>query len=312
MPVKNAGVLFTGHLMKLMHDGWNEYPNVLLNIFNHNKSTKRFEEWTGMVGIGKAEEKPFGQPMVYKDLSVETPKRIQMRTFAVGLRLVMEDIQDDQTGVLERTAPMFGRAHGVSIELDCASVFNTAFSTTLFTGYDGKALCATDHPLEKPTWDPATDFDWSTGPNKYTWANRLPADADLDYTSYLDMLTLLRRQVARDGIPLELTPQFILVPPELEPIAFEVTKSEMRPDTANNAKSWGYSKVRQIVVSNFLFDTDMWFILADQHDLQYFERMPFKTRKRDAEGTWDTIIESVHRHGVGFHDPRGIVGSAGA
>jgi hypothetical protein len=60
------------------------------------------------------------------------------------------------------------------------------------------------------------------------------------------------------------------------------------------------------------FDTDAWVLVGNRHDLHLFIRKPFTSKTRDAYGSWDIIEETIHRHGWGFSDPRGVVGSPGA
>jgi hypothetical protein len=65
-------------------------------------------------------------------------------------------------------------------------------------------------------------------------------------------------------------------------------------------------------ISPYFIDTNAWGMVARQHDLTFIRRMGFTTRHRDAQGSWDMIVESMSRHGYGFHDPRGIVATPGA
>lgn len=314
MAVQNVGTLLQKGLKKLIFLGYDEEIGVFDSIFNNDQSDSAYEEWTGMVGPGVAEVKAKGEAMTYKDLIVEAPKRILMTTRAVGIRIPFEDIQDDQTGALKRLAEAVGRSHKVAQEVAKANIFNGAFSTWYRTGYDGKALCATDHPLAgEGAYSPATtDITSEPARSETTWSNRLATDADLSYTTLIDMKTLLRRTVTREGDFTNLRPSILLVPPELEEVAWEITKSKERPDTANRATSSMYRYGITIVSSAYLIDTDASFLIADRHDLQYFLRMPLKVKTRDAEGTWDTLTESMLRDGVGYHDPRGVVGTPGA
>jgi phage major head subunit gpT-like protein len=266
-----------------------------------------------MVGPGVAEDKAKGVAMTYKNLVVETPKRILMQTRALGVRVPFEDMQDDQTGALKRLAEAVGRSHRVAQELVKANVFNGAFGTFYRTGYDGLALCSTSHTLEVDRID-AADTDLSALPTRDTgtWSNRLATDADLDHAALQDAITLMRRTVGREGDLIILNPRTLLVPPEIEPTAWTLINSQGRSDTANRAESDIPRHGINIVSSPFLYDSDAWFVIADQHDLQYFLRMEMATRKRSLEGTWDEAVESMMRDGVGFHDPRGVVGTTGA
>lgn len=312
MAVSNVGHLLTGTLMKLMFMGYNEPDSALDKLFHNDMSSRAYEEWTGMVGPGVAEEKTKGTSMTYKNLIVETPKRILMQTRALGVRVPFEDVQDDQTGALKRLAEAVGRSHRVAQEMVKANVLNGAFGTWYRTGYDGGALCATDHTLEIDRIAP-DDTDLTALPSRSTatWSNELATASDLDHASLQDAITLLRRTVGREGDPIVLNPRYLVVPPEIEPTAWTLLNSQGRSDTANRAESDIPRHGLEVVSSPFLFDSDAWWVAADQHDLQYFLRMKMATRKRTLEGTWDEAVESMMRDGVGFHDPRGIVGTPG-
>lgn len=322
MAVTNVGYLFQLGLRKVMFRGYEEELENLNVLFNENKTEKPWEEWTGVVGPGVAEEKPKGEDMAYKNILVETPKRILIKTYALGIRVHLEDVEDDQYGALKRLSEMVGRSHRVIREVARANVFNMSFASTTAwrTGYDGFPLCYASHPLQGDTlsYGSAPTFDSSSATAAVparttgTWSNVLATASDLDYTSLIDAVTLCRRQVSREGDYINLKPKYLLVPPELEPTAWEVTKSTERPDTANRAMSTVNRFGLQIITSPYLVDPDAWWLIADKTDLQWFDRMAFQTRQRDAEGSWDNLLESMQRFGFGFHDPRGVVGTPGA
>ena len=309
------GALFQQGLMDAMFLGYEEEFGLFEQCVNKNKSKRRYEEWTGIVGSATAPQKTIGQDMDYDSLYVETPTRVQMQSYAQGLRIHLEDYQDDQTGALKQLANALGRAQKSAREVFISNFFNGAFITTFRTGYDNKALCTTDHPLQGSglAFAPAvTDLTAVPARSGTTWSNELATAADLDYTSLIDAITLLRRTVTREGDYTSIKPDYLLVPPELEHTAYEVTKSTDRPDTANRSISSLNRHGIGIKMSPYLIDTDAWFLVGDRHDIQFFDRMPYTLRKRDAEGSWDMLVESYQRFGGGFHDPRGIVGTPGA
>lgn len=316
MAVQNVGYLFQLGLRKIMTNAYKEQTDILSKLFNQNTTKRAFEEWTGIVGPGLAVEKAKGEDMIYRNLLVETPKRILMKTFGLGIRVHFEDVQDDQYNQLKNLADKIGRGHKVVDEINRANVFNGAFSTWFRTGYDGLPLCSASHPLQGDTlaYSPTYDSTSGAAPTRTvgTWSNILATPSDLDYTTLIDMITLLRRQVSREGEFISVSPKTLLIPPELEATAWEVTKSTERPDTANRATSAVNRFGLSILSTPYLVDPDACFLIADETDLQEFERMPFTTKNRDAEGSWDIFVESMHRRGLGFHDPRGIVGTQGA
>lgn len=310
------GALFQQGLMDAMFMGYEEEFGLFEKCVNQNKSKRRYEEWTGIVGSASAPQKTIGEDMTYDSLFVETPTRVQIQSYALGLRIHLEDYQDDQTGALKQLANALGRSQKAAREVFLANFFNGAFLTTFRTGYDNLALCSTSHTLQGSglAFSPsATENASAIGArDATTWSNRLATDSDLDYTSLIDAVTLLRRTVTREGDYTSIKPDYLLVPPELEHTAYELTKSTDRPDTANRSISSLNRHGIGCKMSPYLIDTDAWFLVGDRHDIQFFDRMPYTLRKRDAEGSWDMLVESYQRFGGGFHDPRGIVGTPGA
>ena len=110
---------------------------------------------------------------------------------------------------------------------------------------------------------------------------------------------------------MNLSMDYLIVPPELEPVADVLLNSPDRPDTANRSVSTFRKTSCKLIVCSGLLDSDAWFVAHKKNDLQYFLRMPLEIRKRDVEGSWDLAVESMMRDGIGFHNPRGIVGSPG-
>lgn len=310
----NDGVLKVVGLNKVIIDRYNDSIEVLNKIVNTKTSKKAEERWTGIVGIGTAEVKPRGQDMTFKDLYVENPKQVLMETVAVGLRLYYEDLEDDQYDALKQVAGEIGQAHRKFREMQRANLFNMGFTTAYRTGYDNLALFSTAHTLTGAATYAVADTNLTAVPARSTttWSNRLGTDSDFDYTSYSDACVLLARCVDRQGDFMNLTPSWILFPPELRTAVREVLGSTDRPDTANRSTSGILKDGVDQIMSSYLVDSDAWFLGAESNDLQFFNRMDLKTKYRDAQGSWDWLVETMSRSGVGFHDPRRVVGTPGA
>jgi hypothetical protein len=66
------------------------------------------------------------------------------------------------------------------------------------------------------------------------------------------------------------------------------------------------------MLSHFLTDTDAWFVLADNHDINYFDRRKPTLSNTDDFDTGDAKFKLTRRNGSGFGDWRGTYGSQGA
>jgi hypothetical protein len=315
----NFGALLAPGLKKVWYEKYMRYPTYYQDVFNMNTSDRAFEEWTGVTGvIGLAQEKPEGTAIVYADPAVLTPKRVTMTTFGLGMRITMEAQQDNLYQPLKKLSGQLGEAFQIRKETDGANVLNLGFATAgvSVTGHDGKALFDTGHPIKGGSYGAtrASTPNLTTVPAKTTLtaSNRLATDSDLDYVSFQDSITLIRRTANEQGNYIQMTPKTLWVPPELAFIAEELFKSATRPDTANRADNVIRNFV-DVQVWPYLLDSDAWFVQCQDHDLQWFDRMPMAVQNKDAnDGTWDELMEGVMRYGFGFHDWRGWVGTPGA
>lgn len=301
------------NLKKVIFHDYMAVDQNLEGCFNKQTADGPYEEWVAVAGAGQVVEKPEGEAVTFSQINTLTPKRIYIVTYALGLRVTMEAKQDERYGILSRLAGEIGRKHAIRREIERANIFNGAFSTWYATGYDGKALLATDHPISRSTWSPSTS-DISAEPSRTatTTSNELATAADLDYTSVIDMVTLMRRQVDESGDYINMVPKGILVSPENEHVAYEILQSTQRPDTANRAVSSINRHGLEVKVSPHLLDTDAVFMYADRHDLQWFDRMELAIDSEDEFTTGDELHKGVQRFGLGFADWRGWVGTPGA
>lgn len=308
------GPLLVPGLRKIMFDDYMKVPNNLEKLFNPTPSTRSFEEWVGISGVGLSEEKAEGVGTVYKDITMLTPKRVTMTTWTNGMRCTMEAKQDDQYNQLAKLASILGKSFPVRREVERANIFNGSMGTWYATGQDGLALCSTAHPIKGTTYanPPTSDVTGATPPARTTTTgtNRASA-ADLDYTSLVDLTTLSMRQVDEQGDFIAINPRYLVCASENWAVANELLKSQMRPDTANNSISAVNSLGLEVVTSPYLLDPDAFFLLSSDNDLNWFNRMAFATSTEDDFDTGDTKIKGVERWGLGFADWRGIVGNPG-
>ena len=64
-------------------------------------------------------------------------------------------------------------------------------------------------------------------------------------------------------------------------------------------------------LSHYITDADAWFVLADEHDINYFDRRKVAFANTDDFDTGDAKFKLTRRNGSGFGDWRGIYGSSG-
>ena len=178
-----------------------------------------------------------------------------------------------------------------------ADILNSATTyNTLIVG-DGKALCATDHPIDGSTI-----------------ANRPSTDLDLNESSLLTSMTAIRnnfRDVA--GLKIFARARKLIVPPALEQVAIRLTKSELRPGTANNdvnaILSLGGGLPDGYLVMDFLTSNYAWFLQTNIKGLVYMERVGYEQSMETDFHTDNLFVKGYERYSFGYKNWRGIYGS---
>lgn len=213
------------------------------------------------------------------------------KEFAKGFMVERKFIDDEQYGVIEKMSKDLARAGRYKVETDAASLFNNGFSAN---GYDNKPLFSDAHPLLNGT---------GTGSNIISGA--------LSDTTLKEASTLMRQQVDEAGKLIQLNPDTLIVPPELEWLAYELVYSSNKPGTDFNDINSMKGRYK-VVVWDFLTSDTAWFLLdSKRHELNFFWRVkPEFGREKD----FDTFVskwKGYMRYSFGYSDYRGVVGSTG-
>ena len=139
---------------------------------------------------------------------------------------------------------------------------------------------------------------------------------DLSETSLETLLIQIAQAEDDRGIPIALTGQKLIVPPNLVFIAERVLNSNLRVGTADNdanaIKNMGMIP-EGAVVNHFLTDTDAFFIKTDApNGLKYFNRAAIKTAMEGDFDTGNMRFKARERYSFGFSDWRCLFGTPGA
>lgn len=182
-------------------------------------------------------------------------------------------------------------------EIYGANVLNTATTYNAAIGGDGVALCSTSHPIDGGTV-----------------ANRPTVDVDLNEATLLNGMISIRTNF-RDqaGLKVFARGRKLVVPPQLEPVAIRLTKTELRPGTADNdvnailSTAGGLSE--GYVVNDFLTSQYAWFLLTNIDGLSYMERIKFETDMQVDFVTDNLLVKGYERYSFGYYNWRSIWGS---
>jgi hypothetical protein len=105
----------------------------------------------------------------------------------------------------------------------------------------------------------------------------------------------------------------LIVPPQLEPVAIRLTKTELRPGTADNDVNAILSTAGGIpegyMVMDFLTSSYAWFMLTNIAGLAYMSRIAFETDMQ-VDFTTDTLlVKGYERYSLSYFNWRAIYGN---
>jgi hypothetical protein len=182
-------------------------------------------------------------------------------------------------------------------EIYGANILNTATTYNANIGGDGQALCSSSHPIDGGTISniPATPVDL----NEATLLNGM-----------ISVRTNFKDQA---GLKVFARARKLIVPPQLEPVAIRLTKTELRPGTADNDVNAILSTAgglpESYMTDDFLTSAFAWFLLTNIDGLSYMERIKFETDMQVDFVTDNLLVKGYERYSFGYYNWRAIWGS---
>ena len=182
-------------------------------------------------------------------------------------------------------------------EIYGANILNTATTYNASVGGDGVALCATNHPIDGGTV-----------------ANRPTTDVGLNEATLLNGMIAVRTNFKdQAGLKVFARARKLIVPPQLEPTAIRLTKTELRPGTADNDVNaimmTAGGLPESYMVNDFLTSAYAWFLLTNIDGLSYMERIKFETDMQVDFVTDNLLVKGYERYSFGYYNWRSIYGS---
>jgi len=182
-------------------------------------------------------------------------------------------------------------------EIYGSNILNTATTYNANIGGDGVALCSTSHPIDGGTV-----------------ANKPTTDVDLNEATLLNGMISIRTNFKdQAGLKVFARGRKLIVPPQLEPVAIRLTKTELRPGTADNDVNAILSTAGGLpegyMVNDFLTSAYAWFLLTNIDGLSYMERVKFETDMQVDFVTDNLLVKGYERYSFGYYNWRSIYGS---
>lgn len=280
---------------------FNSIQSPLAQFFGIQSSTSSVEYSQGLGSLDLVPEynsaTAEGQPgaIEYDSFSPLYETTFTHKEYAKGIAIERKLWDDERSGEIKRKAQSLGFSFGTTVATHMSSVLNNAFSAS-YLGGDGKALCATDHPVNSVSS--------STFGNKGTTA--------LSYDAVV--ATLIAGQDLNDdrSNPLPVVYDVLYVPTGLQATAYEIVNALAKPGTADNDANFLNAQGLQVVVDPYLSDANNWFMISSpmsqMHLLWFWRVRPEIALDPSSDYNLVAKYRGYMRFSYGFDDSRWVYG----
>lgn len=294
-------VLLEPKISNIWNEAYPQYPVEYTAFTNARMSRKATTTDFKMTDFGSLRLKGEGENIQYDDPIAGGTKAYTPVRFALGYKVTQEMIDHELYGQVDKLERALMKSAVDAQEISAARILNNGFGTTSTdeysaTGFDGLQLFSTAH----------TRIDG--GANQ---RNRPTTDVDLSVTAVQNMIIDFNTLKDDRGRPSMIRPRLIIVNPQDQFTAKEILQSEYKPGTANNEINALKDEGLSFTVSHYLTDTDAWYAIGDQHDLNVVWDIRPRTGMQE---DWDAEVikrKVVQGLATGFGEWRGAWGTSG-
>jgi hypothetical protein len=282
---------------KILFESYKERPTEGDMLVNMNTSQRAYEEDFPIAGFGTLIHKAEGGSVTYQDIIEGTVKRYTWSTYGLGFRITQEMMEDDLYGIMgNKMSKALGRSVRNNFEVISHAPYNNAFNTAYPGFVSGESLCDTAHADIRGT----------------SQANRPTSDADLDLLPLQAAIEHFDTLNDESGLDILYMPKMLVYSYPNRWMAAQLLKTTQLPGTDLNDINELRNMGLRPHLSHFLTDLDAWFVLADEHDVNYFDRRKPTFSNSDDFNTGDALFKVTRRAGSGWGDWRGVYGTQGA
>jgi hypothetical protein len=278
---------------------YEQIPSQYDKIFTKHDSKLALERTAEMRYLGLAQLKTEGGQVSFDNSAGERYVYNQEHTeIGLGYAITRKAIDDNlyktqfapsNLGLVEsfqQTKEIYG-----------SNVLNTATTYNPSIGGDGQALCSTSHPIDGGTV-----------------ANKPTVDVDLNEATLLNAMISIRTNFKdQAGLKVFARGRRLVIPPQLEPVAIRLLKTELRPGTADNDVNAIFTTAGGLpegyMVNDYLTSQYAWFLLTNIDGLSYMERIKFETDMQVDFTTDNLLVKGYERYSFGYYNWRSIFGS---
>ena len=274
-------------------------PSQYDKIFTKHESKMALERTAEMRFLGLAQLKTEGGQTAFDNGAGERYVYNQEHTeIALGYAITRKAIDDNlyKTQFMPSNLGLIESFHQTK-EIYGANILNTAQTYNGSVGGDGQALCSSSHPIDGSTV-----------------ANQPSTQVDLNEATLLNSMIAIRTNFKdQAGLKIFARGRKLVVPAQLEPVAIRLTKTELRPGTADNDVNAIMMTAGGLpegyMVNDFLTSAYAWFLLTNIDGLSYMERVKFESDMQVDFVTDNLLVKGYERYSFGYYNWRSIYGS---
>lgn len=292
MALKSANFefLLDERLRKVYFKTLLEIPSKIPMLYNINNSNKNIEYDYEIGDIGSVGE--FNGKIDYQDIEGQYRTPYEHVEYATGIQIQRKLLDDEQYNVINKAPNCLGVAMRRRRETDGASPFINAFDAGVTYG-DGQSLCAAAHTAEGVST---------------TWSNS--GSTALSPASISATRLLMKRFTSSSDQIVEIDPDTLLIPIDLEETLTEILRSSKQLDSNNNNVNFNQDRYAKITW-RYLNDTKNWFMMDSRlmkMQLNWFNRIPVEFNKDVDSDTYIRKWSTYMRYSNGASGWRFIYG----
>lgn len=280
---------------------YKEIPAVHKQVFSTRKSNMALERAVTMRYLGNAQYKTEGGPTAADNNPGQrytwsiTHSEVGL-LYSITRKAIEDNLYKDE---FTPTNLGLNKSFAVFKETVAANVLNNGATADATLGGDGVALFSVSHPAD------------TVG----TWANTFSTAQSLNESSMINAQTNIRTAfVDEAGLKIRARGKKLVIPPQLEAVAFRLLRADLRPGTANNdpnvtTEVHGGTLSKEPIVWDYLTSAYPWFMLTDVDGLIHFERVPYEMDMQVDFTSDNLLVKAYERYSFNYIDPRAAYGT---
>lgn len=289
-------ILLEPKLRNIWNQSWPPRPLEYPRFTNVTSSRKAQETDFKMTGLGSMVNKAEGTDVSYGDPIPGGTKVYTHTANALGYKITQEMQRHELYGQIAKLETSLMRSAVDRQETDAASILNNGFSTSFAGFVSSEALFSTSHAR----------LDGGTAQS-----NRPSTDISLGVTALQNGLIQFHLMLDDRGRPFLSVPRLLIIHPNDLMTARELLGSDYKPGTANNEINALREDNLQYMVSHYVTDTNAWFLLGDNHDLNFIWDLRPQVDMDEDFDSKDIKRTLVQAYSEGYGEWRGSYGSSG-